>query len=412
MSLPTSEVDKGRAERVLILVENESVPHDGRVNGEARTLAQAGYDVRVICPADPGEPLEEELDGFRVLRYPGAPARGGAMSQIREYAHALLHTQRLLRRARREGGFDIIHACNPPDLFFLSALPYKWRGAKFLFDLHDLAPELYESLYKKSDGFLMWALRLTERLSFRFSDAVVTVNDSYARLALSRGRVPAERVFVVRNGPREGWPLAVPVDPSLKRGRGNLVLYLGVMGYQDGLDMLLEVVRHVVVDLGFSDVMFALVGDGDALEDLRAMAARLGVEEHVDFVGWIQDEKRISAYLRTADACASPEPSSPLNDKSTFVKVMEYMASGAPIVAFDLPETRVSAGGSALYAPPGDIPAFAQALVTALTDSQLRDAMRTEAETRLPALMWERQEPQLLAAYRTALDGDGGARHR
>jgi len=392
-------------DRVLILVENESVPHDRRVLDEARALAAHGYEVNVICPADPGEPLDEAIEGFRVFRYRRAPAGTGAFGHIREYAHALVQTQRLMLRVANIGGFDVIHACNPPDLFCLSALPYKLTGTRFIFDQHDLAPELYRTLYGRSNGVLLWGLRISERLSYRVADSVIAVNESYARLARERGRVPGDRVFVVRNGPREGWPLPVPADESLKREHEHLVVYLGVMGHQDGVDVLLEVASRLVKESGSGNTLFALVGDGDAVPDLRARARELGIERDVEFVGWIRDDGLISTYLRTADACVCPEPSSPLNDKSTFVKVMEYMAAGAPIVAFDLPETRLSAGAAAVYAPPGDVAAFACALRDVLHDRERRREMRVEAEARLPALRWERQVPRLLDAYAMALAG-------
>jgi glycosyltransferase involved in cell wall biosynthesis len=389
--------------RVVILVENESVPHDRRVLDEARALVAHGYEVCVICPADSGELFEETMEGFRVLRYRSSPARSGALNQIREYANALVQTQKLIGRASRNGGFDVILACNPPDLFFLTALPYKLVGKKFIFDQHDLAPELYQSIYGKSTGPLMWALRFSQSMSYRLADSVITVNESYASLARNSGQVPADRVFVVRNGPREGWPLQVPSDDSLKRGHPYLVLYLGVMGYQDGLDVLLQIAEHLVKNLGFGEALFALVGDGDAVPDLKTMAQELGIEQNVEFVGWVSDEELISRYLQTADACVCPEPSSPLNDKSTFVKVMEYMASGKPIVAFDLPETRVSAGDSAVYASPGDVPAFARVLMNVLSDPGQQQLMQAQAEARLPALRWENQVPALLEAFSKAL---------
>lgn len=393
---------------MLILVENESVPHDRRVLVEAGAMSAHGYTVCVICPADPGEPLEEVIERFRVLRYRGSPSHGGALSQIREYARALVQTQMLMMRAGRDGGFDVIHACNPPDLFFLSALPYKLAGKKFIFDQHDLAPELYQSLYRRSTGPLMWALRLSERMSYRMADSVIAVNESYAGLARARGHVPADRVFLVRNGPREGWPLDVPQDDSLKRGHSHLVLYLGVMGHQDGVDILLRAAARVVKDIGDGEVLFALVGDGDAVPTLRAMARELGIERDIEFVGWLRDEDLISRYLRTADACVSPESSSPLNDRSTFVKVMEYMAAHKPIVAFDLPETRFSAQDAAVYASPGDIEGFAARISDVLTDETLRTRMTAAAAARVPALRWECQVPALLAAYDRALRGRTG----
>ena len=242
-------------------------------------------------------------------------------------------------------------------------------------------------------------------MSYRHADAVIACNESYRKLALSRGGVAADRLFIVRNGPREDWPRPVSPDPSLKGGRPLLVVYMGVMGYQDGVDVLLDVIHTLVHVMEFRDATFALVGNGNAAEGLKRQARELGIEEFVDFVGWVADEDLLSRYLVTADACVCPEPSSPLNDHSTFIKVMEYMASGTPVVAFDLPETRFSAGDAAVYAAPGDVEGFAERLKGVLTDPDLGAAMRAEASRRIPALRWERQVPNLLAAYGRALRG-------
>lgn len=391
------------ARRVLILVENASVPYDRRVTAEAKSLLADGYVVSVICPAAPDQPLSESIDGVEVRRYRGRPSRGGALSQVAEYLVALAKTLWLMIGLARSPGFDVVHACNPPDLFFAIVWPFTLAGKRFVFDQHDLSPELYAGLYGRDRGPIMAALRLTERASYKAADAVIVVNESYKRLAIERGGMDADRVFVVRNGPREGWPRHVEPDAALKRGRRYLVVYMGVMGFQDGVDVLLEAVGTLVHRRGFTDATFCLVGAGNAAVSLQAQAAELGIREYVEFTGWVSDEDELSRYLVSADACVCPEPSSPLNDKSTFIKVMEYMASGTPIVAFDLPETRFSAGGAALYAPPGDVEAFARALVRALSDTEARSAMQAEAAERIGSLRWERQVPALLAAYERAM---------
>jgi glycosyltransferase involved in cell wall biosynthesis len=395
--------DRERRPRALILVENAPVPDDRRVTEEARSLQTSGYVVSVICPGAAGQPLEESLDGVEVRRYRPWPSRGGALSQGVEYLTALTKTLRLMIAVSRNPGFDVIQACNPPDLFFLIVWPFKLAGKRFIFDQHDLSPELYASLYSRDRGLLMWLLRSTERLSYRLSDAVIVTNESYRRLAVSRGRVDPGRLFVVRNGPREGWPRPVSADESLKKGRRYLVVYMGVMGHQDGVDVLLRAIDTLVHGMGFCDATVALVGGGQATESLKKQARDLGIEEYVYFTEWIEDETVLSRYLVTADACVSPEPSSPLNDHSTFIKVMEYMASGTPIVAFDLPETRVSAQGAAVYAAPGDIEGFAALLRSVLTDRNLRSRMTDAAADRIPSLRWERQTASLLAAYDRAL---------
>jgi glycosyltransferase involved in cell wall biosynthesis len=396
---------RGRRTRVLILIENASFVYDRRVTAEARSLVASGFVVSVICPAGPGEPLRESLNGVLVRRYRLRFASGGTRSQVTEYTMALAKTLWLMVGMARSPGFDVIQACNPPDLLFLVTWPFKLMGKRFIFDQHDLTPELYSTLYGRDTGPIMEALRWSERMSYRLADAVIACNESYRKLALSRGGVAADGVFIVRNGPREEWPHPVAPDLSLKRGRPLLVVYMGVMGYQDGVDVLLDVVHTLVDARDFHEATFALVGDGDAAAGLRRRARELGIEEFVEFVGWVADEDLLSRYLVTADACVCPEPSSPLNDHSTFVKVMEYMASETPIVAFDLPETRVSAGEAAVYVAPGDVEDFAARLEEVLTDPDLRSSMREEASRRIAELRWERQVPNLLAAYSRALGG-------
>ncbi len=389
--------------RVLILVENESVPHDRRVTDEARALVEAGYAVLVICPADAGEPLTDEVAGARVHRYRPYMARGGAVSQVLEYLVSLIKTAWLVLRVARQPGFDVIHACNPPDLFFLVSWPYKLLGKRFVFDQHDLAPELYAALYGRDSGAIMGALRATEKMSYRMSDAVIVTNESYRAIATSRGGVDPDRVFVVRNGPREGWPRPVEPDPDLREGRRYLVVYMGVMGHQDGVDVLLDAAAHLVHNLAFDDVTFALVGEGDAVPALKEQCERLGIADRVTFAGWISDEDVLSTYLVSADACVCPEPSSPLNDRSTFIKVMEYLASSTPVVAFDLPETRYTAGDAVAFAEPGDVVGFATQIMQVLTNDEMKASLIEAAEKRMPELRWERQVPALLDAYERAL---------
>jgi glycosyltransferase involved in cell wall biosynthesis len=396
-----------RAPRVLILVENAPVPTDRRVIEEARSLSSNGYVVSVIAPADSGEPSRESLGGIEVRRFRPIDAHGGALAQGIEYLNALAKTLWLMIALSRTPGFDVIEACNPPDLFFLIVWPFKLAGKRFIFDQHDLSPELYASLYSRNRGFLMRVLRWAERRSYRMSDAVLACNESYRGLAVSRGSVDPDRVFIVRNGPLEDWPLPVPPDPSLKMGRPYLVVYMGIMGFQDGVDVLVAAVDVLVHAMGFHEATFALVGDGSATESLKEQVRRLGLEDYVCFAGWVPDEETMSLYLATADACVCPEPSSPLNDRSTFAKVMEYMAAGKPTIAFDLPETRFSARDAAVYAAPGDVDGFAAGIREALTDEPLRTKMVAAAAARIPSLRWECQVPALLAAYDRALGTNG-----
>jgi glycosyltransferase involved in cell wall biosynthesis len=400
---PAKHKHRRDAPRALILIENESYPLDRRVLAEARSLRANGYTVSVISPARPGEAHRESVDGVTVRRYRAMPSRGGAVSQVIEYVNALAKTSWLTILLSFNPGFDVIHASNPPDLFFLVAWPFRLAGKRFIFDQHDLSPDLYLTLYGRERGAVMSVLRWSERLSYRHANAVITPNESYKRLAQLRGGLPEESVFVVRNGPRDGWPRPVPPDPSLKKGRPYLAVYVGTMGYQDGIDVLLRVVDNLVNRLGFHEVTFALIGDGQASAEAREQAENLGLSGFIDFTGWILDEGTLLKYLATADVCISPEPPSPLNDHSTFIKVMEYMATGTPIVAFDLPETRFSAGEAALYAAPDDIEGFARLVREALVNEALRERMIAAAKQRMPELRWERQVPNLLSAYERAL---------
>jgi glycosyltransferase involved in cell wall biosynthesis len=388
---------------VLILVENAPVPADRRVIEEARALHADGYVVSVICPGSTGQPSRESISGIEVRRYRPIHAQGGARAQIVEYANALVRTFWHMLALARNPGFDVIEACNPPDLFFLIVWPFKLAGKRFVFDQHDLTPELYSSLYARDGGLILRVLRWCERRTYHLADVVLSCNESYRRLALTRGGKGPDDVFVVRNGPNEGWPVPLPPDESLKGGRRYLVVYMGIMGFQDGVDVLVDAVHELVHAMGFRDATFAIVGDGSAMESLKAQARELDVEDYIDFVGWVEEEERMALYLASADACVCPEPSSPLNDQSTFAKVMEYMAALKPIVAFDLTETRFSAREAALYAAPGDITGFASRIRDALTDEQLRETMKASATARIPDLRWERQIPTLLAAYERAL---------
>jgi glycosyltransferase involved in cell wall biosynthesis len=395
--------DGDRRPRVLILVENGPVPGDRRVTAEALSLFKHGYTVSVICPAEVGGTLEEPVDGVTVKRYRSMVSKGGAFSQILEYLVALIKTFWLMLELARTPGFDVIQACNPPDLFFLITWPFKLAGKRFIFDQHDLSPELYSALYERDSGFIMKVLQWTERLSYRHADVIMVPNESYKRVACLRGGVSPDDVFVVRNGPRADWPRPVAPDESLKSGSRFLVVYMGVMGYQDGVDVLINVIHTLTRKMGFTDARFALVGAGNAFEAVKKQAHALNVEEFIEFCGWVTNDEVLSRYLITADACVCPEPSSPLNDHSTFIKVMEYMSAGKPIVAFDLPETRFSAEDAALYSTPGDIDGFAAGIREVLTNESLRSRMTASAARRMESLRWESQVPALLQAYDRAL---------
>jgi len=388
-----------RPRRVLILVENLPSPFDRRVWQEATTLRDAGYLVSIICPTGRGyERKFEAIDGIHVFRYSLPVEASGATGYAVEYAVALAWTFVLACRVLLTRGFDVIHACNPPDLFFLIGGFFRLFGKKFLFDHHDLNPELYEAKFGRRDFFHRLMLKL-EYWTFRSADVSIATNESYRRIAMGRGRMPPERVFVVRSGPSLERLKILPPDGRLKRGRRYLVGYVGVMGKQEGIDYLLRAARHIVFDLGRSDVHFGLVGGGTSLEEMKALAQELGVADHVTFTGRVPDGEML-AMLNTADVCVNCDVVNELNDKSTMNKIMEYMALGKPIVQFDLAEGRYSARRASLYAQKNDSADLAAKIVGLLDDPVRRAEMGKYGRTRVEnELEWRHEAPKLLAAY-------------
>ncbi len=389
--------------RALILVENLSVPFDRRVWQESLALTRAGFDVSVVCPQGTTRDQEpfEVRDGVAIHRYPLRAAAGGASGYVREYGAALWHTWRLVRRLSRSGSFDVAHACNPPDLLLLSVWPLKRKGTRLIFDHHDLVPELYLSRFSSRRTVLYWVARALERLTFRLADVVISTNESYRRVALTRGRKAAEDVFVVRSAPDLARFQAVPPDPSLKRGRPHLIAYLGVMGPQDGVDHALRALSGLRERRADWQAIF--IGAGDVDVEMRALAQELELDGAVEFPGRLPDEDVIR-ILSTADVCLAPDPKNPLNDVSTMNKILEYMAMSRPVVSYDLVEARVSAGTAALYAEPNNVAAFTDCIDELLSDPKRRHEMGAAGRARLEAaLSWAHSERALLAAYARAL---------
>ncbi|WBB61731.1 glycosyltransferase family 4 protein [Streptomyces sp. WMMC500] len=387
--------------RALILVENLSVPFDRRVWQECTTLRDAGWTVDVVCPrgGKRDTEAETEIDGIRIHRYPLRAATGGPAGYLREYGSALWHTVRL---ARRVGPVDVVHACNPPDLLFLPALWLKRRGARFVFDQHDLVPELYLSRFGRGEDLLYRAVRALERRTYRAADVVLATNESYRDVALRRGGRRPEDVFVVRSAPDVSRFHPVPPEPELKRGKPHLLCYLGVMGPQDGVDYALRALAKLRDDLGRTDWHAVFVGAGDTFDAMVELSRGLGLSEQVEFTGRIPDADLVR-YLSTADVCLSPDPCNPLNDVSTMNKVLEYMVMGRPIVSFDLREARVSAGGAAVYAAADDEAEFARLVALLLDDPERRARMgRTGRERIGGPLSWGNSQQSLLAAYEAA----------
>jgi glycosyltransferase involved in cell wall biosynthesis len=385
--------------KVLILVENLPSPFDRRVWQEAGALRDAGHTVTIICPTGRGfEKRYEEIDGIAIHRYSLPVEAQGAAGYAIEYGTALAKTLWLCWRVLLTRGFDVIHACNPPDLFFLIGAYFKLLGKKFVFDHHDINPELYEAKFGRRDAF--WKLMVwLERMTFRAADVSIATNESYKRIAIDRGGMDPARVFVVRSGPSLERMKAGMPHPHLKRGRRFLVGYVGVMGRQEGIDLLLEAARVILHDLGRDDVHFGLVGGGTALEEMKVLAATLGIADHVTFTGRVPDAEML-AMLNTADVCVNPDVANEMNDKSTMNKIMEYMALGKPIVQFDLAEGRFSAREASLYAAKNDPRDLAAKIVELLDDPSRRAAMGAFGRARVEnELEWRYEAPKLLAAY-------------
>ena len=386
--------------KVLILVENLPSPFDRRVWQEASTLAEAGYAVSIICPTGKGcEAAYECLSGIHIYRYQLPNEAEGALGYLVEYSVALWHSFRLAFKVRRLHGFDVIQACNPPDLLFVLGGYFKLvAGTKFVFDHHDINPELYEAKFGRR-GFFWQLLVWLERATFRTADVSIATNESYRRIAIERGGMVPARVHIVRSGPKLDRLRIQPPRNALKRGRRFLVGYLGVMGKQEGIDLLLHAVRYTVRDLDRSDVHFGLVGGGTSLEDMQRLAVTLGIADHVTFTGRVSDAELLD-MLNTADVCVNPDVANEMNDKSTMNKIMEYMALGKPIVQFDLTEGRFSAGESSLYAARNDPADLARKLVELLDDAPRRARMGALGRWRVEnELEWRFEAPKLLKAY-------------
>jgi glycosyltransferase involved in cell wall biosynthesis len=398
-------IDSARLEgvRVLIVVENLPVPFDRRVWLEARTLKAAGAKVSIICPTGKGyEARRETLEGIDIYRHPLPADANSAFGYLLEYGAALFWESLLAWRVFFRGGIDVIHGCNPPDLIFLVALPLRLLGVRYLFDHHDINPELYEAKFERR-GFFWKLMVFFERLTFQTSKVSIATNESYRRIAIERGGKKPDDVFVVRSGPDLSRVKPVAPVEKWRNGRKHLVGYVGVMGEQEGIDLLLEAVRHIVHDQGRADVQFALVGGGSALNDMKVLAEKLGVADHVTFTGRAPDQD-LFEVLSTSDVCVNPDRVNPMNDKSTMNKIMEYMAMGKAIVQFEVAEGRVSAGEASLYARANDPVDLADKITGLLDDPAARNRMGAFGRERVEReLSWATQIEPLLNAYERVL---------
>ncbi len=385
---------------VLIIVENLPVPLDRRVWLEATTLISAGYQVTVICPTGRGWEAEYEvIDGVHIYRYPAPPeAHSGAKAYAIEYSLALWHMLRLSIRVWRERGFEVIHGCNPPDLIWIIALLFRPFGVRYLFDHHDVCPELFEAKFGKK-GALHKLMLWWERLTFACARTSIATNESFRQIAIKRGKMKPEDVFVVRSAPKVEKFEIRPADPELRKGFGTVLGYVGVIGQQEGMDLLIEAVDHLVNRAERPDIHALIVGFGPELERVKAEVISRQLDAHFTFTGALYGEDLLRA-LNSCDIGVAPDPKNAMNDISTMNKVMEYMTLEKPVVQFDLTEGRVSAGTAALYAKPNDPEDFAAKIAWLIDHPELAQDMGKRGRERVfSALSWEHSVPQLLAAY-------------
>ena len=387
--------------RILMLLENSPYPQDGRVRREATTLTEVGYSVTVIAQRARGQVRTEIVDGVRVYRYPAIQERAGFVGYLMEYGYSMLAAWCLTAWVFLRGGFDVIHAHNPPDTYVFVAAPYKLMGKRFVFDHHDLSPEMYEANFgEKARPSVSRLLRLCERLTFRMADRVISTNESYREIALNRGAVPSDVVTVVRNGPDLDRVRSAEIDPELRNKARTIIGFLGEIGPQDGVEHLVRALAHLVND-GYDDVFCVAIGAGSELSNVKDLANELGVDARIWFAGYVPfDDEVLMRYMSTADICVEPAPSSPVNDRSTMIKMTEYMALAKPSVAFDLPEHRYTAGDAALYAAPNDERELARRIAELIDDPARGMELGARGRRRVENEMaWTHQRQSLLDIY-------------
>ena len=394
--------ESGAPGRVLMMVENNSYPRDPRVRREAQALAAAGCTVCIVSPALPGQLWHETIGAVEVYRYPAPPLANGFLAYLYEYSYSMAALFILSFWIFLNRGFDVIHVANPPDTLVLIAAFYKLFGKRIIFDHHDLAPEMYYARFGGQGNHLVYAvLRWCEKISCQLADQIIATNQSYRNIEVKRDHVPAERITIVRNGPDQNTMHLADIDASLRNRAGTILAFAGSIGGHDGVDILLRSLHYLVYDLDHHDVLCVIVGDGDSLPDLRSLATQLRLDDYVWFTGWIDDPAVYMRYISTADICIEPTPSNEYNNACTTIKIMEYMALGKPIVAFDLPEHRYSAQSAACYAKPNDESDLARAVAGLIADPQRRQIMGAAGRNRIgKELAWQYSLPNLMEVYR------------
>ena len=393
---------------ILFIVENNNVPPDIRVWREARTAKQAGYSVTIISPKTVHFPKSYEvIDGIEIYRHPFLENKGGKIYTLVEYANAFFWEVLLSLRVFFKGRFDIIHGANPPDHIFLIALLFKVFDVKFIFDHHDLAPELYICKFSGRKRMTYRLLSLMEKLSCLTADAIVSTNQSYKKHVIKRHGIKPEKIFIVRNDPEV--PGIQKKDNCEDYGSKQVteLLYMGSINNQDGVDLLTKVIHILVEQLNQRQIHCTVVGDGDDLPRVKSLCIELGINSHFTFTGYIYDRKLIRKHIEGTDICLETAPYSEVNCRSTFIKVMEYMAAGKPIVAFDLEETRYSSQDSALLIEQGDLRAFAEAIEKLVREPFLRQELGRYGKNRISKeLNWNNSSTELMKTYEYVC-GDG-----
>lgn len=386
---------------VLMLVENGPYIADVRLKQEIKALTKAGYQVSVVCQRRKGGPFHEVIDGVHIYTFPMPNHTGGVWGYLVEFGYGLVIMFILSLIVWLRHGVDIVHAQNPPDILFPIGAFFKLFGKKFIFDHRDLSPELYLMRFpEKADSLLYKLLMLCERNSCRLTDLILATNTSYRKIVTERHNISPAKVKVVRNGPDSSTRPVEP-DPELREKASIVIGYVGVMGPQDGVDYLIWALHHLAYDLNQPDFFCVLIGQGHTVDNLKALARELKLENHVWFTGFIARQKLLS-YLSTADICIQPDPSGPLNDVSTMTKTMEYMILGKPVVAFDLPETRHTGGDTILYASPNDVKEMACQIARLMKDANLRSQLGSRGRERIQSgFTWEHSVVNLLNAYKT-----------
>jgi glycosyltransferase involved in cell wall biosynthesis len=397
-----SPPNHGRARRrVLIIVQNLPVPLDRRVWLEATALREAGHDVSVICPKSRQYKRSfERLDGIDIYRYPIPIDAQSPFGFVFEFAWCFLLSALISVRVAWFGrGFDVIHACNPPETYWLLGLMWRSFGKRFLFDHHDLSPEMYGAKFGKTDGLAYRGLRFLERMTFRTADVVITTNRSHREVALSRGGVSPHKIHIVRSGPDLVSLKRHDAERSWRRGKRHHLVYLGEICKQDGVDYLIRALKILRDERSRRDFHCTLVGGGPHQPVIKAYASEIGVEDVCTFTGRVSDDV-LSRILSSADVGIDPDPKNEWSDKSTMNKVMEYMHFGLPVVAFDLAETRFSAQSAGSFAIPNEEADLARCIDALLDDPERRRAMGEAGMRRVRReLAWEYSVPNLLNAY-------------